>query len=180
MKSIKGTASTASLIWQAQAVSKELELATKRDLAVESRSRFDDAVAARRHAAEARFSKGLKENAGSVWSTVGMVVGLALGALVAGALAVPTGGMSLGVAALVGLASGALGGVSKILSLVFFDRPANAEERRAAESELRATDAQRASEAAKEEAQAAHDRFRSILEDAKTLDQVTLRSFQKE
>lgn len=172
--------STESLMWQARAVSRELELATKRDSAIASRGAFEDALRARAHAAEARFAKGIKENKSSVWSTAGMVAGLVIGAVVASALAVPTGGLSVVAGVLVALATGGVGAISKIICAIALDRGANADERRAAEADLRASAAQKASDAAKEEAAAAQDRFRSILEDAKTADQIALRAFQRD
>jgi hypothetical protein len=186
MKNIGGSRSTGSidsLIWQAQAVSKDVELSAKRDLAVENKNRFDEAIQARRDAAGARFAKGQNENKSSFWTTVGTIAGLAVGVMVAAALAVPTGGASIaaGLAVvLAGAAGGSIPGLVKLMSVLTWERDANKQERRASESDIRATEAQRAADTAKEEAQAAHDRFRSILDDAKALDQMRLRAAGKE
>src|SRR5688572_17978170 len=162
MKNVGGTKITASiesLIWRAQGAAQQIERAAKRDAAISSQARFDEALDARRDAAAARFAKGGKENRSSFWTNVGVIAGLVAAVLVAAALSVPTGGVSLALAgALVAAAGGGTAALAKLLCFVAWDRHTRGDERRANESDVRASEAQKASDAAQEEARAAHDR----------------------
>jgi hypothetical protein len=183
--------STAALIFEAQSLSKKLELEVKQDQGVERNSKFDKAIEARKKSADARMQKGNKDASASFWRTVGIVAAavavvvasvVTFGGAAAAALAAIgiTGAMATAVAGGVAALAGALvmGGF-EIFGSQKLTKDGHKLEHAANQEDISATKLQKESDDARDKQQEANDRFRAMIDDAKSMDQVMLRAWQK-